>query len=52
MLDYAFTDSLEPALVRRELLGPDAPPVAEWSSRGLRLFAFSPADTASPPTPS
>jgi hypothetical protein len=49
-LDYAFTDSLEPALARRELLGPDAPPVVDWGRRGLRLFAVSLADAAVPAT--
>jgi len=39
---YAFTASLDaPALARRELLMPDAPPVSSWGTRGLRQFLIT-----------
>jgi hypothetical protein len=38
--DYSFVTTLEsPALARRELLGPGAPPVSSWGVRGYRLFS-------------
>lgn len=39
---YAYATSLEaPALARRELLSPDAPPVSSWGTRGYRLFTIT-----------
>ena len=39
--DYEFTlEATEPALARRELFLPGAPPVAAWGARGLRLFSI------------
>ena len=38
---YTFTRTLgaaTPALVRRDLLAPDAPPAVAWGEHGLRLF--------------
>lgn len=40
--DYEFTLSLtEPALARRDLLGPGGPDAADWGSHGLRLFTVT-----------
>ena len=40
--EYAFTTSLTtPALVRRDLLAPGAPPASAWGAHGLRLFTVT-----------
>jgi hypothetical protein len=40
--DYAYATALEePALARRELLAPDAPPVSSWGTHGYRLFTIA-----------
>lgn len=39
---YGYATTLEaPALARRELLAPDAPPVSSWGTRGFRLFTIT-----------
>jgi hypothetical protein len=39
--DYEFTPAIEPAVARRDLLLPGAPPSANWGSQGLRLLSIS-----------
>jgi hypothetical protein len=40
--DYMFTQAMEPALARRELLLPDAPAADAWGRLGLRMLSISP----------
>jgi hypothetical protein len=39
--DYVFTQALEPALARRDLLLPDAPAADTWGGHGLRMLSIS-----------
>ena len=39
--DYVFVDVAEPALVRRDLLLPGAPPQPSWSRRGARILSVA-----------
>ena len=39
--DYVFTDVLDPAVARTDLLREGAPPRSAWARRGLRLFAVA-----------
>jgi hypothetical protein len=39
--DYVFTDVLDPAVARTDLLREGAPPRSTWARRGLRLFAVT-----------
>jgi hypothetical protein len=48
--DYEFARWVVPALARRELLGPDAPPSISWGSHGLRLFSTTSGAPASDTT--
>jgi hypothetical protein len=40
--DYVFTPAIEPALARRELLLPGAPPRDTWDRLGLSMLSISP----------
>jgi hypothetical protein len=40
----AFAPVSEPALARRELLAPGAPPTASWPARGLRTLTITPGE--------
>ena len=39
--DYVFTQAIQPALTRRDLLLPDAPAKDAWGRHGLRMLAVS-----------
>jgi hypothetical protein len=38
--DYVFTQAIEPALARRDLLLPDAPAAETWGGHGLRMLSI------------
>jgi hypothetical protein len=40
--DYVFAPAIEPALVRRDLMLPGAPPADAWGRHGLSMLSISP----------
>ena len=40
--DYVFTQPIEPALARRDLMLPGTPPGDAWGRHGLRMLSIAP----------